>query len=90
MMTGNDETGPCIPYTIRLTPDQGRGVFADTAVGNGTTLWRHVPGQYAVYDEQLLKKLLVGSSHNEAVHELTNIHSVAGPFKQALGGHWGN
>jgi hypothetical protein len=76
-MTSNDDIGLCIPYTIRVTPDKGRGVFADAAVRKGTTLWRHVPGQYAVYDEQSLKELLANSSHIEAVYELTHIHCVA-------------
>ena len=76
-MTSNVDIGLCIPYTIRVTPDKGRGIFADTAVRNGTTIWRHVPRQYAVYDEQLLKELLAKSSHSEAVYELTHIHCVA-------------
>jgi SET domain-containing protein len=76
-MTSNADTGLCIPYTVRVTPDKGRGIFADTAVRKGTTIWRHVPRQYAVYDEQLLRELLAKSSHSEAVYELTHIHSVA-------------
>jgi hypothetical protein len=76
-MTSNANIGLCIPYMIRVTPDKGRGIFADTAVRKGTTIWRHVPGQYAVYDEQLFKELLAKSSHSEAVYELTHIHCVA-------------
>ncbi len=37
-MISNADTGLCIPYTIRNTPDKGRGVFADTAVDKGTTI----------------------------------------------------
>ena len=76
-MASNDETGLCIPYTIRVVPKKGRGVFADAAIRKGTTVWRHVPGQYAVYDERSLKKLLAESLHSEAVYVLTHIHSVA-------------
>ncbi len=76
-MTSNVDTGLCIPYTIRITPDKGRGIFADTAVSKGTTIWRHVPKQYAVYDEQLLKEFLAKLSYSEAVYELTHIHCVA-------------
>ena len=76
-MTSNADIGLCIPYTIRVTPEKGRGIFAESVVRKGTTIWRHVPGQYAVYDEQLLKELLAKSSHSEAVYELTHIHCVA-------------
>ena len=76
-MLSNGDIGLCIPYTIRVTPDKGRGIFADSAIRKGTTVWRHVPGQYAVYDERSLKELLAKSLHNEAVYVLTHIHSVA-------------
>jgi hypothetical protein len=76
-MKSKTDTGLCIPYTVNMTPDKGRGVFADSAVRKGTTVWRHVPGQYAVYDERSLKTLLARSSPSEAVYELTHIHGVA-------------
>ncbi len=76
-MTSNVDIGLCIPYTIRVTPDKGRGIFADTAVCKGASIWRYVPGQYAVYDEQLFKELLAKSSHSEAVYELTHVNCVA-------------
>ncbi len=43
-MTSNDNTGFCVPYTVRTTPDKGRGVFADAPIREGTILWRHVRG----------------------------------------------
>ena len=76
-MASDDNAGFCVPYTVRATPDKGRGVFADAPIRKGTILWRHVRGQYAVYDERSLKELLAKSLHSEAVYELTHIHSVA-------------
>ena len=76
-MASNGDIGLCIPYTIRVMPDKGRGIFADSAIRKGSTVWRHVPGQYAVHDERSLKELLAKSPHNEAVYVLTHIHSVA-------------
>ena len=76
-MSSNDDIGLCIPYTIRVTAEKGRGVFANSAIRKGTTIWRHVPRQYAVYDERSLTELLANSSHSEAVYVLTHIHSVA-------------
>ncbi len=76
-MEGNDRGGMCIPYTIRVTPDKGRGVFAGAPIRKGTTVWRHVHGQYSVHDERTLKALLANSSHSEAVYELTHIFGVA-------------
>jgi len=71
-MAINDNAGLCIPYTIRVTPDKGRGVFADAVIGRGTIVWRHVPGQYAVLDERSFKELLGTLSQSEAVYELTH------------------
>ena len=75
-MAGNGDGGLCIPYTIRNTPDKGRGVFSDSAIRKGTIVWRHLSGQYVVYDESSLKTLLANSSHSEAVYELTHIFCV--------------
>ena len=55
-MGSNQNTEMCIPYTVRETPDKGRGVFADAAIPKGSTVWRHVAGQYSVYDERSLLK----------------------------------
>jgi hypothetical protein len=71
-MATNDNAGLCIPHTIRVTPDKGRGVFADAVIRRGTTVWRHVSGQYAVYDERSFKELLGTLSQSEAVYELTH------------------
>jgi len=75
-MASNDNTGLCVPYTVRVTPDKARGVFADAAIRKGAIVWRHVPGQYAVYDERSLKELLAKMSHSDAVYELTHIFGI--------------
>jgi hypothetical protein len=75
-MASNDDSGFCVPYTVRVTPDKGRGVFADTPIRKGTILWRHVRGQYAVYDERSLEELLAKRSRDEVVYELTHMFGI--------------
>jgi SET domain-containing protein len=72
-MASNDNTGFCVPYTVRITPDKGRGVFADEPIRKGTILWRFVRGQYAVYDERSLKEFLAKLSRSAVVYELTHM-----------------
>jgi len=72
-MSTSDTHGLCVPYVVRTTPDKGRGLYADAFVPQGTTVWRHVAGQYAVYDEQSLKTLLSNMPDSEAVYVLTHI-----------------
>lgn len=48
------------------------GVFADEAIKKGSIVWRHVPGQYAVYDERAFKAHISDMSHAETVYELTH------------------
>ena len=75
-MASDDNAGFCVPYTVRFTPDKGRGVFADAPIRKGTILWRYVRGQYAVYDERLLKELLTKLSRSEVVYELTHMFGL--------------
>ena len=75
-MASNENTGFCVPYTVRETPDRGRGVFADAPIRKGTIVWRFVRGQYAVYDESSLNELLARMSRSEAVYELTHMFGV--------------
>lgn len=69
-------SGMCIACTVRSIPDKGLGVFADTKVREGSTVWRHVPGQYEVLDENAFANLLAGGSQEEAIDLLTHIVSV--------------
>jgi hypothetical protein len=72
-MADSDNTGFCVPYTVRDTPDKGRGVFVEVPVRKGTIVWRFVRGQYAVYDERSFKELVAKLSPSEVVYELEHI-----------------
>ena len=75
-MISSDPRGLCIPYVVRTTPSKGRGLFADADIPEGTTVWRHVAGQYGVYDERSLKALLSYLPDTEAIYVLTHIHCM--------------
>jgi SET domain-containing protein len=75
-MAKNKNTGFCIPYTVRVTPDKGRGVFAAGPIRKGTILWRHICGQYVVYDERSLKEFLARLTRSEVVYELTHMFGI--------------
>ncbi len=75
-MASNDNTGFCVPYTVRATPDKGLGVFADAPILKGTILWRHQRGLYAVYDERSLKELVAQLSRKEVAYELTHMFGL--------------
>ena len=63
---------------MRSTVDKGLGVFAETAVSAGATVWRHAPGQYEVLDEAALTRLLANGTREDAVavDVLTHIVSM--------------
>jgi len=64
------------PYMIKETSDKGLGVFAGKAIGQGSIVWRHVPGQYLVYDEQTFKALIAKMSRAEVVYQLTHFFGL--------------
>ena len=72
-MASDETNGFCVPYTVRVTPDKGRGVFVDAPIRKGTILWRFVRGQYAAYDERSLKEFLAKSSRSDVVYELEHM-----------------
>ncbi len=72
-MASDENTGLCVPYTVRVTPDKGQGVFADAPIRKGTILWRFVNGHYAVYDERSLKEFLAKLSRRDVVYELEHM-----------------
>jgi len=57
--------------------DKGLGVYAGEAIKQGSIVWRHVQGQYIVYDEQTFKSAIRRMSHAEVVYELTHVHGLA-------------
>ncbi len=65
--------GFCAPYTVRMTPHKGRGVFAEAAIPRGATIWRYVAGQFEVYGEQEFILLLSKLPDEEAVYLLTHV-----------------
>ena len=75
-MKNNDNTGFCVAYTVRDTHDKGRGVFAGAPIAKGMILWRHLRGQYAVFDERSLKEMLAKLSRSEAAYELTHMYGL--------------
>jgi len=64
------------PYMIEETTDKGLGVFAGKAIRQGSIVWRHVPGQYVVYDEQTFKSLIAKMSRAEVVYQLTHVFGL--------------
>ncbi|MEM8499713.1 MAG: SET domain-containing protein-lysine N-methyltransferase [Pseudomonadota bacterium] len=75
-MRGNQITGMCAPYIVREISGKGRGVFADAAIRKGSTVWRHVPGQFEVLNEVSFERLLANSSREDAIDLLIHIVSV--------------
>ncbi len=75
-MASDEQSGLCVPYTIHVMPDKGRGIFAEAPISKGTIVWRHVPGNYVVYDEPSLRDLLANLSNSAAVYELTHIFGL--------------
>ncbi len=73
----NKRDGFQYAYSVRETQDRGLGVFAAEAVKKGSIVWRHVPGQYAVYDERAFKTLISEMSHAEIVYELTHCFGLS-------------
>ena len=64
------------PYMIEETTDKGLGVFAGKAIRQGSIVWRHVPGQYVVYDEQTFKALIAKMSRADVVYQLTHVFGL--------------
>ena len=65
-----------VPYMIERTDDKGLGVFAGKVIKQGSIVWRHVSGQYVVYDEQTLRKVIAKMSQAEVVYELTHVFGL--------------
>ncbi|MGB0797821.1 MAG: SET domain-containing protein-lysine N-methyltransferase [Planktomarina sp.] len=74
MSGGND--GFCFSYEVKETVDKGQGVFANEPIKKGSVVWRHVPGQYIVYDEKTFKVLISEMTYDEAVYELTHVFGL--------------
>ncbi len=75
-MATDKKNGFCFPHVVKKTADKGLGVFAAEAIKQGSIVWRHVPGQYIVYDEQTFKAAIEKLTHDDAVYELTHIFGL--------------
>ena len=75
-MASHDNAGLCVSYTLRETPDKGWGVFAAAPITRGTILWRHVPGNYAAYDERSFREYITKMSPSEVVYELEHVFGL--------------
>ena len=73
---GNGADGFLVRYSVRKTPDKGFGVFAKEAISKGSIVWRHVRGQYAVYDEDAFRALIAPMCREEAIYELTHMYGL--------------
>lgn len=74
-MTDNN-SGFCFPYAVRKTTEKGLGVFAAETIRRGSIVWRHVPGQYIVHDEQTFKAAIEQMLHADIVYELTHVFGL--------------
>ncbi|MEM6577711.1 MAG: SET domain-containing protein [Pseudomonadota bacterium] len=73
----DQQDGFLFAYSVRETPDKGLGVFAEERIPKGSLVWRHVTGQYAVYDERAFRARIAEMTHDEAVYELTHMFGLA-------------
>ncbi len=75
-MVTDKKNGFCFPYVVKKTTDKGLGVFAGETIKQGSIVWRHVSGQYIVYDEQTFKAAIEKMAHAEVVYELTHVFGL--------------
>lgn len=75
-MVTDKKNGFCVSYVVKKTADKGLGVFAGELIRHGSIVWRHVPGQFNVYDEHTFKAALEKMVHAEVVYELTHVFGL--------------
>lgn len=75
-MVVKNKNGFCVQCVVKKTADNGLGVFAGELIRHGRIVWRHVPGQYIVYDEQTFRAAIAEMAHNEVVYELTHVFGL--------------
>jgi hypothetical protein len=75
-MTTETPNGFCYGYEVKETPDKGMGVFATETIKKGSVVWRHVPGNYTVYDESHFKAVINAMTHDEVAYELTHMFGL--------------
>lgn len=70
------ENGFCFLHSVEETNDRGRGVFAGEPIRRGAIVWRHVPGLYAVYDEQSFMARIGHMPTAGIIYELTHVFGL--------------
>jgi hypothetical protein len=78
VITSEKPNGFCVEFEVKEAGDKGLGVFAAESIKNGSIVWRHVSGQYTVFDESRFKALIGGMTHDEVVYELTHMFGLKG------------
>ena len=66
-MTDQTPDGFLFSYAVTETSDRGLAVFAEEPIPKGSLVWRHVQGQYAVYDEPLFRARLKRMSEDVVI-----------------------
>ena len=72
-MRFDDETGFCVPCSIRSAGVKGSGVFSDAPIAQGSFIWKPAPKSYRVYDERSLTGFLATLTDSEAIYELEHM-----------------
>lgn len=75
-MTTETLNGFCFAFEVKKTADAGLGVFAAESIKRGSIVWRHVPGQYTVYDQPMFEQAINNLTHDEVVYELTHVFGL--------------
>lgn len=75
-MVVDTQDGFYFPYVVKKTTGKGLGVFADEAIKKGSIVWRHVPGQYIVYNEQTFNAVIEKMAHADVVYELKHVFGL--------------
>ncbi|MBT4889404.1 MAG: SET domain-containing protein [Rhodospirillales bacterium] len=75
-MATDKKNGFSFRYESKKTADMGLGVFACERIKRGSIVWRHIPGQYTVYDELMFKAAIENMTHDEIVYELTHVFGL--------------
>ena len=71
------KSGFCVAYEVKNTADRGLGVFACEPIKRGSIVWRHVPGQLVVHDQQSFTAAIAVMTHDEIIYELTHSFGLA-------------
>lgn len=75
-MIADGKNGFCIQYAVKEIADKGLGIVSGEAIKQGRVVWRHIPGQYVVYDEQTFTDAISEMSYDDVVYELKHVFGL--------------